>query len=297
MTSRWTIGQLLAWATAVLEEHAVPSPRWDAEVLLASVVGRQPLMLPLFADEAVPAAAAGRYQAMVGRRAAREPLQYILGEQEFMGLRFAVDQRVLVPRPETEHLVEAAITHLDALDRDPAARGLSAAPLAADIGTGSGAIAVSLATRIAHLHVFAIDISLDAIAVASENAQRQGVTDRITFLQGDLFAPLPPDLHGQLALVASNPPYIASGELPQLQAEVRREPRLALDGGYDGLDLYRRIIAEALHWLRAGGLLALEIGDRQGKAVAKLVADAGAYSECTTLTDYAGHDRVVLAKR
>lgn len=290
------MGRLLAWATAELQRHEVPAARWDAEVLLGAVIGAPPLRLPLMLADPVPGEAATRYRELIRRRAAREPLQYILGRQEFMGLDFAVDPSVLVPRPETELLVEAALAYLNELAVNRAASAAGDAMLAADLGTGSGAIAVALAVGAPGLRVWATDISADAIAVAMANAARHGVADRIVFAIGDLFAPLPGELRGRLALVVSNPPYIASRELPELQAEVRREPRLALDGGPDGLAFYRRIVAEAPRWLRAGGLLALEIGAGQGVAVAGMVADHGAYADWTVQTDYAGHDRVVLAK-
>lgn len=296
------MGRLLAWATAELQRHEVPAARWDAEVLLGAVIGAPPLRLPLMLAEPVPREAVTRYRELIRRRAAREPLQYILGRQEFMGLDFAVDPSVLVPRPETEHLVEAALAYLNGQAAARTAQGPGPGPrpggalLAVDLGTGSGAIAVALAVGAPGLRVWATDISADAIAVAMANAARHGVADRIVFAVGDLFAPLPGELRGRLALVVSNPPYIASRELPTLQAEVRREPRLALDGGPDGLAFYRRIVAEAPRWLRAGGLLALEIGAGQGVAVAGMVADHGAYADWTVQTDYAGHDRVVLAK-
>lgn len=291
-----TVGGLLAWATNQLHRHGVPAARWDAEVLLGAVIGAPPLRLALMIADPVSAEAAAQYRELVRRRAAREPLQYILGRQEFMGLDFAVDDRVLVPRPETEHLVEAALAYLNEAALGRTASAAEDAMLAADLGTGSGAIAVALAVGVPGLRVWAIDISADAIAVATANAARHGVADRIVFAVGDLFAPLPEKLIGRLTLVASNPPYIASRELPELQAEVRREPRLALDGGPDGLAFYRRIVAEAPRWLRAGGLLALEIGAGQGAAVAGMVADSGAYADWTVQRDYAGHDRVVLAK-
>lgn len=288
-----TVDGLLFRATAELQRAGVPDARWDAEVLLGFVVGKQPLMLPLLAAEQVPDDAAVCFRKLVRRRATREPLQYILGRQEFMGFEFAVDERVLVPRPETEHLVEAAITHLDAATQDRAATDTM---LAADLCTGSGAIAVSLALMVRNLRVFATDISADATAVAAGNIERHGVAGRVTLLTGDLFAPLPADLRGRLTLIVSNPPYIASAELAELQPEVRREPQLALDGGKDGLTLYRRIVDETPRWLCPGGLLALEIGDRQGEEVTGLIADAETYADWCVKTDYAGHDRVVLAR-
>lgn len=285
------VGEAIHWASQELIAAGVPNARWDAELLLAHLLGKPPLSLVMLRGEPVTPEIAVAYRALIARRATREPLQYIIGAQEFMGLDLKVDGRVLVPRPETELLVEAALAALAKV-----LPGLTGLPVA-DICTGSGAIAIALASQCPRLTVFATDISPGAIEVASANARNCGVSDRMSFHTGDLFAPLPVELAGQLALVVSNPPYISTTELASLQDEVQREPQLALDGGHDGLVFFRRLVAETPRWLRPGGLLALEIGSDQGEALLDMLCNAGQYDGVSVSTDYAGHDRVVLAWR
>ncbi len=216
---------------------------------------------------------------MLARRAAGEPLQYILGEQDFFGLRFRVDGRVLIPRPETEILCEKA---LDFLRTRPGMKAL-------DLCAGSGALAVTLALRCPDAEVWACDISPDALEVAGENARRFGAAVR--FAQGDLFAPLSGE---RFDLIVSNPPYVARSDLDKLQPEVRREPVLALDGGPDGLDFYRRIAREAPPHLHEGGRILLEVGAGQAEAVASMLA-ARNFLPDEILRDLSGIPRVVCA--
>lgn len=288
-----TVHELITWAAAELERSGVPAARWDAEVLLGAALDRPALSLPMFATESVSAPVAAAFRAMVARRSTREPLQYILGHQEFMGLDFRVNPAVLVPRPDTEHLAEAALASL----AETECCFTSGEPLSAlDLCTGSGALAVTLAVRRPDLRLIATDLSAEALAVARDNAVRNGVVDRVDFRQGDLFAAVPAELAGRIALLVSNPPYIPTATLAGLQAEVRREPRMALDGGPDGLLFYRRIIAQAPHWLRPGGIVALEIGFDQGETVLALLAADPSFRGCALRKDYAGNDRVVLTR-
>jgi release factor glutamine methyltransferase len=224
------------------------------------------------------------YRALVERRAAGEPTQYLTGEREFYKRRFQVDDRVLIPRPETELLVDAALA---VLPTDASARVL-------DVCTGSGCVAISLAAERPQARIWAIDLSEGACEVARLNARKHGVESRCEVLAGDLFDPLPPG--ERFHVIVSNPPYVTEGELPTLSPEVRCEPRLALEGGPDGLRLIRRLVSEAKEWLRPGGLLALEVGETQGEAVRGLLSQAG-YREVRIEQDWEKRDRLALALR
>jgi release factor glutamine methyltransferase len=308
-------GEVLAGAARRLEAAGVPSPRWDAEVLLGWVLGCRRADLPLFMRRVIPAAQAVAFEAAVARRAGREPLQHIVGRQDFMGLELAVDRRALIPRPDTEILVEVAVQNLrwmgacggdavcggDAAGGGAAARDSTAAPAwAADIGTGGGAIAIALAHYCPGLRVLATDVSPAALALAQANATRHGVGDRIRFALGDLLEPATTgsvEPAAGLTCVVSNPPYIASGEIARLEPEVAlHEPKEALDGGPDGLVFYHRLIPATLPLLRPGGFCAVEVGAGQAAAVAALFRGAG-YTGVTTTRDLAGIERVVLGRR
>jgi len=263
MTDPWTIRRVLAWTTPHFEKKGIDAPRLTAEILLAHVLGVDRVRLYVDHDRPLEADELATYRALITRRLANEPTQYLTGAKEFYGRKYKVDPRVLIPRPETELLVEAV---LHALPKD-------APSSAIDLCTGSGCIAISLAAERAQAEVVATDLSPDACALAKENAQRLEVAGRVTVLEGDLFAPVPRDARFQV--VVSNPPYIASAELPTLQAEVQKEPHLALDGGADGLVLIRRVITLARERLHPGGLLAMEIGETQGEQVRGLLEAAG----------------------
>ncbi|MBN1206584.1 MAG: peptide chain release factor N(5)-glutamine methyltransferase [Myxococcaceae bacterium] len=281
MSETWTIRKVLTWTTQHFEKRQVDSPRLTAEVLLAHVlkVGRVRLYVDL--DRPLSKEELATFRGLIERRMAGEPTQYLTGVKEFYNRPFKVDARVLIPRPETELLVEAA---LRALPRDAPSRAL-------DVCTGSGCIAISLAAERPQASVLATDLSPDACALARENAEALGVGARVTILQGDLFAPVPED--ARFPLIVSNPPYIASGEIPGLSAEVRREPNLALDGGQDGLSLVRRVIEGARRWLLPGGLLAMEIGETQGSAVQALLQAAG-YVDARVEKDLERRDRLAF---
>jgi release factor glutamine methyltransferase len=272
--------EALREGAAQLEKAQVPDPEQDARLMLAHLLELSPMQLRLSTDRELSPADSARYRALLLRRAERQPLQYLLGEQWFYGLPFFVDSRVLIPRQETESLCELGIAHLKPLP----------APAALDLCTGSGAIAVTLKHQCPHAQVSAADLSPDALCVARQNAGRHSA--EITFHQGDLFAPLAGQ---QFDLILSNPPYIESAECLTLQEEVLREPAMALDGGADGLDFYRRIAAEAHTHLKPGGMLAMEIGCRQAEAVAALLKAAGAYRSIAVVKDLYGLDRIVKA--
>lgn len=275
-----TVSALLRGAVVPLSETST-TPRLDAELLLAHALGWPRARLLAERDHTPSPEAQASFAALVGRRAAGEPVAYLVGHKEFYGLALAVTPATLVPRPETELLVELAL----AIARGREQRGL----LLADIGTGSGAIAIALAAQLPAATLYAVDLSAAALAVAERNVAGHGLTDRVQLLHGDLLAPLP----GPVDLIVSNPPYTIFAEVePNVGAH---EPRLALDGGPDGAAVYRRLIAAAPRYLRPGGALLLEIGAWQGELVAELARELLPGATIRVHQDLAGHDRVVVA--
>jgi release factor glutamine methyltransferase len=268
----------------------IDSARLDAELLLGCALGASREELILAAAKNVSVAESYRYEDLLVRRLNREPLAYITGRQEFWSLDFLVSGDVLVPRPETEMLVEFALSHLAEANNNELPRIL-------ELGTGSGAIAVALATELPQAQIVATEISPAALAIARRNASRNGVSDAIRFLEGDLFSALAEDLQNYFDLIISNPPYIPRDQISKLDAEVSRwEPRAALDGGVDGLDFYRRIAEQAPGYLRQRGAVAVEIGAAMGAVVSALFRNRAAYGNTQVHQDYSGRDRVVLAR-
>ena len=274
----------------LLHKAGVANARLDAEVLLRDVLGIEQTELALSMDEALCATAEREFYQRLLRRAAREPVAYITGRKEFWSLDFVVTPEVLIPRPETELLVEMALKL--------STRSLGASPRKIlDLGTGSGAIAVSLAKERPQARICAVDISSAAIEVARLNARRHGVEERIDVFCGDLFGPVAEEGES-FDLIVANPPYIRSGDLAGLAPEIQKwEPVTALDGGVDGLLYYRRIIAEAGDYLKGGGSILLELGDGMGEAVARLFADTGGFAPAQVHRDYAGKERVITAAK
>lgn len=280
----WTIAGVLEWTKQYFANKGIENPRLDAEILLCSVLKCERITLYVHFDQPLEDDELALYRTYVGRRANQEPLAYILGEKAFMNHIFKVTPAVLVPRPETELLVESVAK---------AAIGSEANTLL-DIGTGSGAIIISLLDLLSSAVGTALDISTSALAVASENASRIGVSDRLTLLESDLFSALPP---GQtFDIIVSNPPYIPAADIGSLAADVQKEPHGALDGGVDGLDFYKKIINESGTWLKQDGLLAFEVGIHQAQDVCALCKNAG-FSETAVRKDYAGIERMVFAAR
>jgi release factor glutamine methyltransferase len=286
-----SIASALAETEAELATLGVGNPRLEAEVLLAYALGIDRSRLFARLRDALTREELTVVHGLLQRRARHEPLQYITGIQEFWSLAFKVDARVLIPRPETEVVVETALRLLShSALRTPHSTIL-------DVGTGSGCIAIALARELSQVEVWATDISAEALAVASENARRQGVAERIHFLQGDLFLPVA-DRRTGFDLIVSNPPYVACSDFATLQPEVCDwEPRVALDGGPDGLDFYRRLLTEGPAYLRAGGWLVMEIGHGQGAAIIRLAQEQGDLTAPTCITDYAGKERVTVASK
>lgn len=257
----------------------------DAAVLLAHVLGCETAMLSVRREERLTELTVQQYEALVARRAAGEPVAYLTGEREFMSLPFSVGPGILIPRPDTETLVEWAIARW----RDKPCRLL-------DLCTGSGCIAVSLAHYLPQCTVTAVDVSDRCVDCARDNAARNGVADRVTVAEGDLTQP--PQLTGPFDGILSNPPYIRPDVIATLAADVRDyEPRSALDGGPDGLRFYRHILTWAETLLVPGGVLAVEIGYDQAAAVCALVENDGRYLPPQVLRDLGGNDRVVWAER
>ncbi len=281
-----TAAALLREAAAALETAGVPAPEWDAERLLRHVTGWDRAAVVARPDAPVDEEAAARFRALVARRAARAPLQHLVGTQAFWRHDFFVTPDVLVPRPETEVLVETALGLL---------RGASR-PVIVDVGTGSGCIALSLAAERKDAEVHAVDLSERALAVARDNARRLGLEERVAFHHGDLLAPVAA-LRGRVDLVVSNPPYVDAADRDALAPEVRdHEPALALFPPGDALLFYRRLAAEAPALLRPGGWLAVEVGAGQAAAVAALFGHAGLAAAAPT-ADLAGIPRVIAATR
>ncbi|HVT06986.1 MAG TPA: peptide chain release factor N(5)-glutamine methyltransferase [Polyangia bacterium] len=278
--ARWTVLDVIKWTMARFTERRLDTPRLDAEILVAHALGLSRVQLYVQFDRPLLPDELAAIRALIKRRQAGESVAYVVGKKEFWGLELAVDARVLVPRPDTESLVEEGRARLDEAAHPDERIG--------DVGTGSGAVALALAKVRPAAAVFAGDLSADALAVARGNAERLGLA--VTFVEGDLAAPLA--AHAPFSLLVANLPYIPTGELAGLPPEVRAEPARALDGGPDGLDLVRRLIAEAPPLLRAGGALALEIGFGQAAATADLLA-AGGFTDVRSRRDLAGIDRVV----
>ncbi len=280
--------RLMRWSAAYLEGKGIERGRLDAEHLLAGALGVGRLQLYLQFDRPLTREELDRYRPLLRRRARREPVQYILGRAAFRELELHVDRRALIPRPETEVLVDEILEWARATGRGDLR--------ALDLGTGSGAIALSLALEGPFGRVVATDASADALALARENAALAGLAERVEFREGSLLDALAAE--EQFDLVASNPPYVTDAELGALEPEVRAwEPVQALAGGADGMDVIVAIVAGAGVHLAAGGLLALEVGAAQAPSVVARVEAADGYEDVRVRRDFTGRERIVLARR
>lgn len=279
-----TIARLLREGATRLSAAAVPSARLDAELLLSAATGCDRAAVLTRGETLVSAPKAGLYEAMLTRRAAREPLAYIVGHKEFWSLDFDLSPDVLIPRPETELLVEIALDIL----RQPR----PVKPSVCDVGTGSGCIAIALAREISEISVTAVDLSRAALDIARHNAAKHGVDKRLELVASDLLGAIGPR---KFDVVAANPPYVAADALDRLEPELRWEPRSALDGGDGGLMVIRRLLAQAGPALVSGGWLLMEIGAQQGMAVEAMARECG-FAETRVRTDYAGMPRILQAR-
>jgi release factor glutamine methyltransferase len=284
-----SVRELINVTAEWFDSKGVDSSRVCAERLLGDCINLSRLELYLHSDRLISTEELNGFRDLVRRRGAGEPLQHLLGETEFYSKPFKVLPNVLIPRPETELLVEQCIKCLTFKDSS------ILNPKMIELGVGSGIISVSVACEIPRLEVHSTDISEDAINLSTINTQLNGVSDKVNLYQGNLFEPLPSRLIGKVDLLVSNPPYIESKEIANLQLEVAEyDPRLALDGGADGLDFYRRIASEADKWLTENGKVVLEIGSNQGEDVSKIFNDAG-FGNTFVTKDYNNLDRVVVA--
>ncbi len=280
---------ILRRSTAFLTKNGVESARLDAEVLLANVLDMDRIQLYVQHDRPLIRDELERYRDALKRRARRMPVAYVTGRKEFMSLDFVVDERVLIPRPDTEVLVEAVCSRLAALAIDD--------PIVVDMGAGSGAIACAISREVPGARVLATDISGDALEVTASNVARLGLSGRVFLAQGDLFQPTVGTEFEHMDVLVSNPPYVPSRDIPSLAPEISRyEPRLALDGGPDGLDFYRRIAEGVSGRLTGRGFVALEVGDGQAAQVTEMLEQVGLIDVETT-RDYSGAIRAVVGSK
>lgn len=288
-----TVADAVRGGAAALERFGVPQPRLDAEILLSHVIDVPRSLLPARLRDPLPAGAAERYDALLSLRGRdRVPIQYITGRQEFFSLEFRVDGRVLIPRPETERLVEELLS-FRASEREMG----RAVRLAADVGTGSGCVAVAVAVNSPEIRFLAIDISPGALEVAASNCALHAVSDRVGLVAGHLLAPVATRSSGALDAVLCNPPYVADSEFGGLQAEVRdHEPHVALVGGPSGNEAYEELLPAAAGLLRPGGLLALELAPVRSSAV-RAMLEEGPWQDIALGDDFQGLPRVITARR
>lgn len=285
----WTILKLLKWTTAYFKSHHIEQPRAAAEILLAHTLGIGRVDLYVQYDRPLESHELEVFKRFIQRRIQREPVAYIVGKKAFWSMDLKVTPDVLIPRPETETLVEAALT---IIPPEPGSASLKIL----DLGTGSGAIVLAMASERPVHRFYAVDRSEKALAVALDNARMLDLNKAITFLQGNWFDSVRELVH-YFDVIVSNPPYISSHEYKALPPEIAQyEPREALDGGSDGLDAIRLIIKETARYIVPGGRLVFEIGYDQWAAVEKLIEGSGAYSEWAVIKDYSGHDRVVRTR-
>ncbi|MFQ5795350.1 MAG: peptide chain release factor N(5)-glutamine methyltransferase [Candidatus Bipolaricaulia bacterium] len=286
MRNEWTIRKVLNWAKEDFKRAGIIQSRFEAEVLLAHSLDVERLHLYLHPDQPLDRNVLSRYRKLIEARRQGIPIQHLTGRVDFMGLTLQIDNRALIPRPETEELIEQVI-------EDLGSRGDRGDLRILDLGTGTGAIAISLARVLPDAFICAVDISAAALDLARENAARNEVVDRIAFLRSNWVS----GLSGRFDCIVSNPPYIDAEELGELEAELRYEPHIALDGGEGGLDALRTIIREAPDHLNDGGGLYLEIGERQGEAVKQIILETGDFEPPEVLKDLSGKDRIVRARR
>jgi release factor glutamine methyltransferase len=283
----WTLGALLDWTAKHLAQKNIDTARLDAEVLLAHVVGGK--RIDLYGtrhSEVASPDVRQKFRELIRRRLEGCPVAYLVGRKEFYGLELKVSPAVLIPRPDSEHVVMECL----------ALAKMMLHPRIVDIGVGSGNLAIAIAKHQSTAEVTAIDKSADALTIAQENAAKHGVAERIRFLQGDLFAPLKPD--EQFHFIVSNPPYIADDEMPKLPVGVRDfEPHLALEGGPGGFVVFDRLIAEARTRLLPGGYLIVEIGSPQEKHAREKLAAIPEFKLAPTIFDFSGHPRVLRVQR
>ena len=283
---RWTVGRLLTWTADYLKRRDAESPRLDAEVLLAKVLGWQRVQLYTHYDDEVGSLARGEFRSLVRRRAEGTPVAYLVGRKEFYSLALTVSPAVLIPRPDSEFVVVEFLAFAKSLE----------SPRCVDVGTGSGCLALACASHHRSAQFIAIDISAESLVIATANALALDLAGRVAFREGDLLDPVAGD--GPFDVILANPPYIPTDVIPTLEPGVRDyEPHRALDGGTDGLRVVTRLVAQAVRLIRPGGCLILEIGSDQEAPVRALLAAHAGLNLCPTVRDHANHPRVLRAVR
>jgi len=286
----WTLIKLIQWATAYFDAHHIDSPRATAEILLAHTIGAKRIDLYLRYDQPLNSDELNRFKTLIKRRTNREPVAYIVGRKEFWSMDLEVNTSVLIPRPETECLVERALESL-AAGPNPGRKSIL------ELGTGCGAVVLALASENSRHSYVGTDISSDAVRVARRNSMRHGMGAKIRFIIADWFAPFDAK-SGQFDLIVSNPPYIRSGDLKRLQPEIHAyEPVVALDGAKDGLRYLRHIIQCAYLYLKPAGALLLEMGHDQQALLKQIINACGQYENAQFYKDYSGHDRIVSIRK
>ncbi|MBP9484276.1 MAG: peptide chain release factor N(5)-glutamine methyltransferase [Negativicutes bacterium] len=280
VSKKQTIGVLVQLTKQYFQERGIENPRLDAEVLLCHVMNLERIDLYVRFDQPLEEQELSSYRDLVRRRSSGEPIAYLLGEKEFMGHTFKVSPAVLIPRPDTEILVEAAVNRLAEYPE----------PRFLDIGVGSGAILLSVLKAIPYAKGIGVDLSPDALLIAKENATTLGVNHRAGFLLGDTLAPIG---DRKVQGILSNPPYIPTRDMGTLQKEVKLEPKLALDGGLDGLNIYRKLLLDGKNYLLPGGFLMMEMGIHQAEPVTKIALEMGWVELEPPRKDYGGVERVV----
>ncbi len=292
MTETWNILKLLQWTLDYFSHRGIENPRLDAELLISYALNSSRVQLYTQFDRVLEPEELKKIKELIKRRALREPLAYIRGVKEFYSLEFIVSPAVLIPRPETELLVEEVLKNPP---NPPLSKGGEGGFKILDLGTGSGCIAITLAKHLPQAQIWAMDISADALEIAKLNAKKHGVENQISFIQGDILLPeiqkaLPP-----FDLIISNPPYIPSDQIPGLAPEVIYEPKLALEGGPDGLHFYQQISLFSKTHLKPNGWIILEIGENQAESLKTLFHDAG-FESVEIQKDLAGKNRLLLTK-
>lgn len=289
MAEIWTIGKILKWTEEYFQKYNIENPRLDAEVLLGYVLNKERIFLYVHFDQPLDSEELAKFKECIKKRAMKMPVAYITGVREFMGLDFKVTEATLIPRPDTEILVETAMERLGKVAGNEAGTG----KCFADLGTGSGAICLSILNYMKEIEAVTVDISPKAIAVAKENAEKFAVSDRIEFLEGDFLKPL--ENKGKFTAILSNPPYIPKQDILGLESDVKDfEPMGALDGGIDGLDFYRQLLVKSANYIEDGGFLAIEIGINQSQAILEMAKRNLMWGKVEVIKDLAGIDRCVV---
>jgi release factor glutamine methyltransferase len=306
------LADMLGWAWNYLGEHGLSSSRLDAELILGHLLGINRMGIYLDPSASLAKDQADAFVNLIHRRTAHFPVQYIIGTQEFMSLKFEVNRDVFIPRPETEILVETVLEKFQIPDtryqipveactgfRHQVSGIQHPASIIVDLGTGCGNIAIALARAMANSFIYACDISGPALYVARANSRIHRVNDKVFFLWGDLSEPLNGYcLEGRADVVVSNPPYVRTEDIRLLPEEVKNfEPHLALDGGIEGLDFHLKIVSQAPKYLKPGGWIALELGAGQADRVKEIIKNAGVFNEPEIIMDYSGIERVIIASR